>query len=142
MKLLKKPTAGRAPRADAECGPEDIAEPAAVIERVMNIIDGKWKVLIVMHLTVDRVCRFGELKKRMPRITQRMLTLQLREMERDGLVTRKVYAEVPPRVEYSLTEIGLDLKSVYMAIRAWGERHPPVQPAQLNGRNGSEPARA
>src|SRR5262245_51996659 len=88
--------------ADEACGPEDIPEPAAVIERVMGIIDGKWKVLIVMHLTVRRVCRFGELKKMMPRITQRMLTLQLREMERDGLLTRKVYAEVPPRVEYAL----------------------------------------
>jgi DNA-binding HxlR family transcriptional regulator len=77
-----------------------------------------------MHLTVTRVCRFGELKKKLPRVTQRMLTLQLREMERDGLVTRKVYAEVPPRVEYALTDEGRDLKRVYLAIHQWGLRHP------------------
>ena len=114
---------------ESECSREDIPEPAAVIERVMEMIDGKWKVLIVMHLTVQPVCRFGELRKKMPRITQRMLTLQLRAMERDGLVTRKVYAEVPPRVEYSLTDMGRDLKSVYQAIHKWGLRHPAAKGA-------------
>jgi DNA-binding HxlR family transcriptional regulator len=112
---------------DAECGEDDIAEPARIIERVLEMIDGKWKVLIVMHLTVNKVCRFGELRRRLPNITQRMLTLQLREMEMDGLVTRRVYAEVPPRVEYTLTEVGRDLKSIYQSMHRWGLRHPEAK---------------
>ncbi len=94
------------------------------------MVDGKWKVLIVMHLTAQRVCRFGELRRKLPQVTQRMLTLQLREMEADGLVTRHVFAEVPPRVEYSLTEPGRDLKSVYMAMHKWGLRHPNAKHAR------------
>ena len=91
------------------------------------MIDGKWKVLIVMHLTAQKVCRFGELRKKLPLVTQRMLTLQLREMERDGLITRRVYAEVPPKVEYRLTELGRGLKAVYQAMQRWGLLHPEAQ---------------
>ena len=110
-----------------QCAPDQVAAPAAVIERVLGMVEGKWKVLIVMHLTAQQVCRFGELRKKLPRITQRMLTLQLREMERDGLVTRKVYAEVPPKVEYQLTELGRGLKAVYQAMHRWGLQHPDAQ---------------
>lgn len=81
----------------------------------------------VMHLTAQKICRFGELRRKLPRITQRMLTLQSCEMESDGLVMRRVFAEVPPRVEYALTEVGRDLKSVYMAIQRWGLRHPEAE---------------
>jgi DNA-binding HxlR family transcriptional regulator len=115
------------------CGPADVAEPAAIIERVLDMVDGKWKVLIVMHLTVQRVCRFGELRRKLPHVTQRMLTLQLREMEADGLLTRHVFAEVPPRVEYSLTEPGRDLKTIYMAMHKWGLRHPDATHARAAG---------
>jgi DNA-binding HxlR family transcriptional regulator len=107
-----------------DCGPEEVAAPAEIIERVLGMIDGKWKVLVVMHLTAQRICRFGELRKKLPRITQRMLTRQLRELERDGLVTRHIYAEVPPRVEYALTPEGRGLKSVYQAMHRWGLKHP------------------
>lgn len=117
----------RRPEVEKPCAPEDVAAPAAVIERVLGMIDGKWKVLIVMHLTAQKVCRFGELRKKLPRITQRMLTLQLREMERDGLLTRHIYAEVPPKVEYQLTQPGCGLKSVYQAMHRWGLQHPEAQ---------------
>ncbi len=130
---INKGTNGRGLHAQEQrdaCGPGDIAEPAAIIERVLDMVDGKWKVLIVMHLTVERVCRFGELRRKLPHVTQRMLTLQLREMEADGLLTRHVFAEVPPRVEYSLTEPGRDLKSVYMAMHKWGLRHPDAKHAR------------
>ncbi len=121
---------GRIQEPPGECGPDDVAEPARIIERVLDMVDGKWKVLVVMHLTVQPVCRFGELRKKLPRVTQRMLTLQLREMEADGLLTRHVFAEVPPRVEYCLTELGRDLKSIYMAMHKWGLRHPDARHAR------------
>jgi len=74
----------------------------------IQMMGGRWKLLILMRLENGKQ-RFGELKKQIPNITERMLTLQLREMERDGLITRKVYAEIPPKVEYDLTNIGRDL---------------------------------
>jgi DNA-binding HxlR family transcriptional regulator len=67
--------------------------------------------------------RFGELNKQIPNITERMLTLQLRELEQDGLITRKVYAEVPPRVEYEMTDIGRDLLPICAELHAWGTKH-------------------
>lgn len=88
------------------------------------MIGGKWKVLIVFHLGSSGMCRFGELRKRIPAVTQKMLTAALRELEQDGIVERKVYAEVPPRVEYRLTDEGGDLKDVYIALAEWGRKHP------------------
>jgi|GEM_PF-665761 len=99
------------------------AEVADIIERVLAMIGGKWKVLIVFHLGTIGMLRFGELRKMIPGVTQKMLTAALREMERDGLVERKVYAEVPPRVEYRLTDEGGDLKDVYVAVAGWGMKH-------------------
>ncbi|MEP7218109.1 MAG: winged helix-turn-helix transcriptional regulator [Bacteroidota bacterium] len=87
------------------------------------MLGGKWKVLIVYHLGASGMCRFGELRKRIPAVTQKMLTAALREMEGDGVVERKVYAEVPPRVEYRLTEVGADLHHVYRAMADWGMKH-------------------
>src|ERR1700736_705969 len=94
--------------------------PGCPVEITLDLIDGKWKGVILYHLQEGRL-RFSELRKRMPRITQRMLTKQLRALEVDGLITRKVYPEVPPRVEYALSETGERLRPVIDVLRAWGE---------------------
>ena len=96
--------------------------PGCAVEATLDLIDGKWKGVILFHLQ-GGTQRFGELRKRMPGITQRMLTKQLRALEDDRLVIRKVYAEVPPRVEYTLSEIGESLRPVIETLRAWGESH-------------------
>jgi DNA-binding HxlR family transcriptional regulator len=88
----------------------------------LELIEGRWKVLILWHL-FPNLKRFSELKRHLKGITQKILTQQLRQMERDGLVERKVYAEVPPRVEYSLTPLGNSLRPVVDAMCRWGEKH-------------------
>lgn len=93
--------------------------PVCPVEITLSLISSKWKVLILRDL-MDGTRRFGELKKSIGHVTQKVLTSQLREMEADGLLTRKVYAEVPPRVEYTLTELGLSLKPVLNAMVEWG----------------------
>lgn len=93
------------------------------VELTLNIIGGKWKPVILYHLDNSGILRFGELKKAMPNITQKMLTQQLRELEHDGLVHRQVYAEVPPKVEYSLTEFGLTILPVLQSLSQWGEKY-------------------
>jgi DNA-binding HxlR family transcriptional regulator len=96
--------------------------PGCAVEATLDLIDGKWKGVILFHLQ-NGTQRFGELRRRMPGITQRMLTKQLRALEDDGLIIRKVYAEVPPRVDYRLSEIGESLRPVIDTLRAWGETH-------------------
>jgi DNA-binding HxlR family transcriptional regulator len=96
--------------------------PGCAVEATLDLIDGKWKGVILFHLQ-NGTQRFGELRRRMPGITQRMLTKQLRALEEDGLIVRTVFAEVPPRVEYSLSEIGESLRPVIDILKAWGERH-------------------
>lgn len=96
--------------------------PGCAVETALDLIDGKWKGVILYHLQAGTQ-RFGELRRRMPGITQRMLTKQLRALEDDGLVIRKVYAEVPPRVEYTLSELGESLRPVIDILKAWGEGH-------------------
>ncbi|ACU63403.1 winged helix-turn-helix transcriptional regulator [Chitinophaga pinensis] len=88
----------------------------------LQLVGGRWKLLILMELS-SGAKRYNELKKNTPNITERMLTLQLRELEADGLVVRKVYAEVPPKVEYTLTAIGHELTPICMQLHGWGERH-------------------
>jgi DNA-binding HxlR family transcriptional regulator len=90
------------------------------VELTLNIIGGKWKPIILYHLGATECMRFGQLKNAMPNITQKMLTRQLRELEKDNLVHRKVYAEVPPRVEYSLTEFGRTILPVLQSLSRWG----------------------
>ncbi len=93
------------------------------VEYTLVLIGGKWKGIILYHLLLDKVLRFGELKKRLPDITQRMLTKQLRELEEDGIVNRHVYPQVPPKVEYSLTERGLSLENVIKSLEQWGNSY-------------------
>ena len=106
-----------------DCPGEVKDEHAKIVETVISMIGGKWKVLIVWHLGFNKLLRFGELRRKLPGMTQRMLTLALREMERDGLIVRKVYAEVSPKVEYSLSDEGADLKAIYCEVANWGLRH-------------------
>lgn len=93
--------------------------PACPVQTCLEFIFDKWKVLIIRDLMTGTK-RFSELKKSLSPVTQKMLTQQLREMETDGLINRKVYPVVPPKVEYSLTELGLSLKPVIDAMRTWG----------------------
>ena len=93
--------------------------PACPVETTLMLIGDKWKVLILRDL-MDGTKRFGELKKSIGTVSQKVLTAQLRDMEVKGLLKRKVYAEVPPRVEYTLTETGYSLKPVLDAMWAWG----------------------
>lgn len=88
----------------------------------VHLMGGRWKLPILMRLNNGKQ-RFSELKKGIPNITERMLTLQLRELERDGLVSRSVYAEVPPRVEYELTALGNELTPVCLQLHEWGAKH-------------------
>lgn len=94
--------------------------PACPVETTLMLIGDKWKVLILRDLLTGTK-RFGELKKSIGGISQKVLTAQLRDMEESGLVNRKVYAEVPPRVEYSLTELGQSLKPILDSMWNWGE---------------------
>jgi len=96
--------------------------PGCAVEATLDLIDGKWKGVILYHLQ-SRTQRFGELRRLMPGITQRMLTKQLRALEGDRLIVRKVYAEVPPRVEYTLSEIGESLRPVIDVLKSWGGSH-------------------
>lgn len=98
------------------------ALPACPVETTLTLISDKWKVLILRDLLTGTK-RFGELKKSLGGVSQTVLTSQLRQMEASGLLTRKVYAEVPPRVEYTLTELGYSLQPVLEAMRDWGEAY-------------------
>jgi DNA-binding HxlR family transcriptional regulator len=97
-------------------------QPDCAISYAIDIIGGKWKLAILYYL-MHGTKRFNELRRLMPEVTQQMLTLQLRELERDGVVHREVYAQVPPKVEYSLTEHGRTLESILLALGEWGEEH-------------------
>ena len=94
--------------------------PACPVETTLTLIGDKWKVLILRDL-LPGTKRFGELKKSIGSVSQKVLTAQLRNMEQSGLVNRKVYAQVPPRVEYSLTKLGKSLKPILDAMQHWGE---------------------
>ena len=93
--------------------------PACPVETTLMLIGDKWKVLILRDL-MPGTKRFGELKKSIGHVSKKVLTAQLRDMEEKGLLTRKVYAEVPPRVEYTLTETGYSLKPILDSMWAWG----------------------
>ncbi len=92
------------------------------VEACLEVISGKWKGVILYHL-LGGTKRFSDLQRLMPSVTQRMLTRQLRELEADQIVNRKVYPEVPPKVEYSLTKFGMTLEPVVMTLLGWGIKH-------------------
>lgn len=92
------------------------------VEATLDLIGGKWKGVILYHL-LNSTVRFGELRKSLPDVTQRVLTKQLRELEAAGIVHRQVYAEVPPKVEYSLTPLGQTLGPIVRSMRDWGARY-------------------
>ena len=96
--------------------------PACPVETTLTLISDKWKVLILRDV-LPGTKRFGELKKSIGHVSQKVLTAQLRQMEQSGLVNRKVYAEVPPKVEYSLTDVGYSLKPILDAMWTWGEEY-------------------
>lgn len=92
------------------------------VEATLEVIGGKWKGVILYHLMTETI-RFNEMRRLMPDITQRMLTKQLRELEEAQLISRTVYPEVPPRVEYSITDYGLSLAPVIESLQRWGRQH-------------------
>ena len=88
----------------------------------INILSGKWKIAILWHLSRG-VVRFNEFQRMLPNITQKTLTMQLRELERDSIIYRKVYPEVPPKVEYGLTEVGESMKPILSSMCEWGKEY-------------------
>jgi DNA-binding HxlR family transcriptional regulator len=112
--------------------------PVCAITAALDVLGGKWKLFLLTSLAQHETLRFSQLQKLIPGVTQKMLTQQLRELEGSGLVARRVYAQVPPRVEYRLTAHGRTLHPVLAALREWGQLHrqelglaPPVPNCQL-----------
>jgi DNA-binding HxlR family transcriptional regulator len=96
--------------------------PGCPVEATLNFLDGKWKGVILFHL-MDGTLRFNELRRKLPSVTQRMLTKQLRELEDSGVISRTVHPVVPPHVDYALTPLGQTLKPVISALAAWGDEY-------------------
>ena len=96
--------------------------PGCPVEATLSFLDGKWKGVILFHL-MEGTLRFNELRRKLPSVTQRMLTKQLRELEGSGLISRTVHPVVPPRVDYALTPVGKTLEPVIRVLAAWGEEH-------------------
>lgn len=105
----------------ASTSPRLKSKPFCSVEATVSLIDGKWKCVILWHLLNEQTLRFNELRRRIPGATQRMMTNQLRELEEDGLVHREIYPQVPPKVEYSLTNKGMGLAPILHALREWGD---------------------
>jgi DNA-binding HxlR family transcriptional regulator len=96
-------------------------ESKCPIQYTLNLIGGKWKLVILWHLSIDNVLRYGEIKKSLSAITHKMLSQQLKELESDGLIHREEYHQIPPKVEYSLTDLGKSLLPVLQSIFNWGK---------------------
>lgn len=98
-------------------------EHSCPVTATMKVLGGKWKPILINAIYLTSPARFGELKRSVRGITQSMLTTQLRELEDDGIISRKIYAEIPPRVEYTLTEFGLTLSPIIVAMGQWGKEY-------------------
>ena len=94
--------------------------PGCAVEAAIGLIDGKWKSIVLFHL-LSGTMRFNEIRRQIGNVTPRMLTNQLRELEDDGLITRKVYAQVPPKVEYSLSPLGRSMEPILLELKNWGD---------------------
>ncbi|APC47281.1 winged helix-turn-helix transcriptional regulator [Virgibacillus halodenitrificans] len=103
------------------------------VEDALGILVGKWKPIILLHLLQEGTKRFSDLKRSMPGVTQKMLTKQLRELEEEDIIQRVVYPQVPPKVEYSITEYGRSLEPILEAMHEWGTKHTAhKQEKQIN----------
>lgn len=98
------------------------AQYGCAVEAAFDVIGTKWKGAILYHL-LDGKKRFNELRRLIPNVTQRVITLQLRQLEQDKVISRKVYPQVPPKVEYTLTDFGLSLKPILLSLREWGRKY-------------------
>ncbi len=94
---------------------------AAEMQAALGAIEGRWKMMILAHLFSEKVMRFSDLQRAIPKVSQKMLIQQLRSLETDGVLSRKIYPQVPPKVEYQLTELGLGLTPVFTALQDWVE---------------------
>lgn len=101
------------------------------LEQALDVIGGKWKGMILFHL-LRETRRFNELRRLLPGVTQRMLTLQLRELEHHGLISRRIFPEVPPRVEYSLSPFGRSLEPIILSLRDWGKEYASRRQIELS----------
>jgi len=100
------------------------------VERSLEVIGGKWKIMVIFHLSSGKK-RFNELRKLIPNVTQRMLTRQLRELESHGILERKIYAQIPPKVEYYLTDLGYSLNPILDVLHKWGSDHKDIMGENL-----------
>ncbi len=101
------------------------------MEMTLDLIGGKWKSLILWQLSL-KVQRFNELRRMFPKVSQKMLTQQLRDLERDGLISRVIYHQIPPKVEYSLTEFGKSLMPVLLQMNQWGTQYAVEHPEDIS----------
>lgn len=106
-----------------------LSDPRCPVRRALGLVEGKWRLLLIGHL-LGGTRRYGELRGLIPDISEKMLIQELRALEAEGVVRRVQYAEVPPRVEYSLTDAGRDLERVIGSLLQWGLAHPPVGAVQ------------
>lgn len=98
-------------------------QPLCDVAQTISLIGGKWKAIILYHLMAHQFLRFSELQRAIPQVTQRMLTLQLRELESDGLISRTIYQQIPPRVEYRLTPLGESIGPIINEMKHWGHKY-------------------
>ena len=101
------------------------------IESTLQIISGKWKSIILYHLYKESVCRFSELQKKIPACSRRMLSLQLQELEKDGIISKTIYPVIPPKTEYKLTKFGSTLIPIITAMEAWGNFYNATNTRQI-----------
>ena len=106
---------------------EDMMARCVPMASVQAVLGGKWKILILWYVAFYKVQRFGQLMRRLDGITQSSLTKQLRELERDGFLHREIYPEIPPRVEYTLTDMGQSFAPILHSMLAWSEAHLPQE---------------